>query len=173
MKREWLWDVKISTSEARGILKRSDDKRFILIASLLLARKADPKEVFKEYIDPVLFCKNWQKIKKRMSQDKWGNPRIVFWQAIYERLLERYRKKGIQIVRDREKGPKDPVCEAIGGEIRRVRRELGLSQEELGQKAGVSQQLISRIEKGKENISLIMLKKISGALGRKVEISFM
>ena len=48
----------------------------------------------------------------------------------------------------------------------------GLSKEETAQKAGIAQQLISRIEKGKENMSLITLKKISKALGRKVEISF-
>lgn len=172
MKKDWLWDLKISVSEATRILRHPGDKRFILIASLLLARKADPKEVFGEYLDPVLFCKNWQKIKKRMSQDKWGDPRIIFWQAIYQGLLEKYRKKGIQIVRVKEVSPKDPACEAIGVEIRRVRKEEGLSQERLAQKANISQQLISRIEKGKENISLITLKKISGALGRKVEFKF-
>jgi putative transcriptional regulator len=172
MKKDWLWDLKLSISEAGRILKNPDDKRFISIASLLLARKADPKEVFGEYLGPVLFCKNWQKIKKRMSQDKWGEPRVIFWEAIYQRLLEKYRKKGIHIVRVKEACPKDPACEAIGKEIRRVRKEEGLSQERLAQKANISQQLVSRIEKGKENISLITLKKISGALGRKAEIRF-
>ena len=57
-------------------------------------------------------------------------------------------------------------------EIRRVRRQEGLSQEQLAQKADISQQLVSRIEKGKENISLITLKKISCALGRKAEFRF-
>lgn len=106
------------------------------------------------------------------SQDKWANPRIIFWQAIYEKLLERYRKKGIQIVREKKAGVRDYACEAIGREIRKVRKEEGLSQEELAHKTGIAQQMISRVEKGKENISLITLKKISGALGRRVEISF-
>lgn len=172
MKRDWLWDRKINISEAGKILKHPEDDRFVLMASLLLARKADPREVFGEYIDPVVFCKNWQRIKRKMAQDKWGGPRIVFWQAIYERLLDKYRKKGIQIARERDARTIDSVCEAIGREIRRVRKEEGLSQQELAQKAGISQQLISRIEKGKENISLITLKKISKALGRRAEISF-
>jgi len=172
MKKDWLWDRKTTITEAREILRKPGDNRFVLMASLLLARKADPKEVFGEYIDPVAFCKNWQRIKKKMSQDKWGNPRIIFWQAIYEKLLDRYRKKGIQIVRNKGIGQRDPACEAIGREIRRVRKEEGLSQGQLAQKAGVSQQLISRIEKGEENMSLITLKKISKGLGRKAEISF-
>lgn len=173
MKKDWLWDRKINISETRRILKHPENSRFVLMASLLLARKADPREVFKDYLDPVLFCKNWQRIKKKMAQDKWGNPRIIFWQAIYEKLLDKYRGKGIQLVRDRDMRVRDSVCEAIGRELRRVRKEKGLSQEQLAEKASIAQQLISRIEKGKENISLITLKKISEALDKKVEIGFL
>lgn len=172
MKKDWLWDTKINISEARKILKDPNNERFILIASLLLARKAEPREVFRDYMDPILFCKNWQRIKRRMVQDKWANPRIIFWQAIYEKLLDKYRKKGIKVVREKDAGIRDSVCEAIGKEIQRVRREEGLSQGQLAQKAGISQQLVSRIEKGKENISLITLKKISESLEKKAEISF-
>ena len=172
MKKDWLWDRRIGFSEAKKILSRPEDDRFILIASLLLARKVNPREVFKDYLDPVLFCKEWQRIKKKMKQDRWGGQRLIFWQAIYEKLLARYRKKGTQLIRGRDAAPRDPVCEALGREMQRVRKEEGLSQEQLAQKAGVSHQLISRIEKGKENISLITLKKISKALGRIAEISF-
>lgn len=172
MRTDWLWDRKISISEAKKILKHPEDTRFILMASLLLARKAEPREIFKDYLDPIVFCKNWQKIKRRMSQDKWANPRIIFWQAIYEKLLGKYRKKDILFIRDRNMAPIDPLCAAMGREIQKVRKEQGLSQEEMAEKAGVSQQLISRIEKGRENISLITLKKISKALGRRAEISF-
>lgn len=171
MKKDWLWDRKINISEARKILKHPDSDRFVLVASLLLARQADPREVFKDYLNPVIFCKNWQRIKRRMSQDKWTSPRIIFWQAIYEKLLDKYRKKGVRFVREKDAGVRDPVCDAIGREIRRARKEEGLSQGQLAQKAGISQQLISRIEKGRENISLIMLKKISEALGRSAEIN--
>jgi len=173
MKQDWLWDRKINISEARKILKHPEDSRFVLMASLLLARKADTREVFKDYLNPALFCKSWERIKRKMRQDKWGDPRIVFWQAIYEKLLDKYRRKGIQLVRDRDMGVRDSVCAAIGRELQRVRKEKGLSQEQLAEKAGIAQQLISRIEKGKENISLITLKKISEALDRRVEISFL
>ncbi|MDP2921575.1 MAG: helix-turn-helix transcriptional regulator [Candidatus Omnitrophota bacterium] len=172
MKKDWLWDRKISISESKKILKNPEDVKFILMASLLLAREADPGEVFGDYLDPIIFCKNWQKIKRRMAQDKWANPRIIFWQAIYEKLLDKYRKEGTCFIRNKDVTPMDSACVAIGREIRKVRKEKGLSQDEIAEKAGVSQQLISRIEKGRENISLITLKKISGALNRRVEISF-
>lgn len=171
MRRDWLWDRKISLSEVKRILKNPEDKNFILISSLLLTRKNEPREVFKEYIDPLLFCKYWSEIKRRMRQDKWSQPRIIFWQAVYEKLQEKYRKRG---ARFRQESPvvRDSLCKIVGDEIRKLRKEKGLSQRGLAEKLGISQQLISRVEKGKENISLITLKNISEALGKNVEIKF-
>jgi DNA-binding XRE family transcriptional regulator len=172
MKKDWLWDRKMEVSEAGRILKSPEDGKFVLMASLLIARKADPKEVFGEYLDPKVFCKNWQRIKRKMSQDKWGNPRVIFWQAVYEKLLDKYREKGIHIMREKDTTFRDPACEAVGREVRKVRQEEGLSQEDFARKAGISQQMLSLIENGKENISLITLRKLSGALDRKTEIRF-
>lgn len=170
-RNDWLWDRNISVQEARRILKRPEDERFILIASLLFSRKNEPEEVFKNYIDPLLFTKYWIRIKKRMRQDKWAGDRIIFWQAIYEKLIERYRKKGIKF-RHLNSVVRDELYDSVGKTVRNIRAEAGWSQKELAQKAGISQQLISRIEKGRENISLATLRKISGALGRELEINF-
>lgn len=172
MRGGWLWDRKIGISEARDILKNPKDSRFILTASLLLARKAEPKEVFK-YLNPMLFCKNWQMIKKKMKQDKWDLDRIIFWQAIYEKLLEKYRKSGLWLSNKEPSVPRDPFFNIIGEDIRKARKKAGLSQHGFARKAGMSQQLISRIEKGRENISLITLKKIASALGKDVSITFL
>lgn len=168
MKRDWLWDRNITIAGAQKILKSPEDKRFILMASLLLERKSNPKEVFR-YIDPLLFCKKWPEIKRKMRQDKWIQNRIIFWQAIYETLLERYKKRGIEF-RIAKHIVRDVLCELLGKEIRRIRKEEGLSQEQLAKKTGFSQQLVSRIEKGRENISLLTLKKISRALARNIDI---
>lgn len=94
LKKDWLWDRKISISQARRVLKNPKDKRFILIVSLLLTRKLNPREIFKDYLDPLLFCQHWVQIKRKMRQDKWARDKIIFWQAIYERLLNRYQKRG-------------------------------------------------------------------------------
>ena len=90
--------------------------------------------------------------------------------AIYEALLDKYRKRGVTF---RKEAPfvKNPLCAKIGKEIRNIRRKQGLLQKELAKKLGVSQQFISRIEKGKENISLSTLNNISHTLGQKVEIN--
>ena len=169
MKNNWLWDRKISFSHAKKILKNSKDKRFIHLAALLLARNNEPKEVFGKYLDPLVFCRYWAVIKKRMRQDKWTQPRIIYWQAIYEHLRDKYHKKGIAFRKEIPSG-KSPLYEEVARQISSIRKELGLSQKELAKKLGASQQLISRIEKGRENISLCTLNNISHALGRKIEI---
>ena len=53
------------------------------------------------------------------------------------------------------------------------REKAGLSQKDLALKLKTTQSVISRIENGKQNISLDMLQKIANALGKKsVHVSF-
>ena len=171
MTANWLWDRKISETEAKKVLRKPDAEDFLSMAALLLSRNNTPRDVLKKYLDPVVFCKYWPSIKRKMRQNKWNEPRIVFWQAIYEKLADKYRRNGVVF----KKTPidKKPFCEAIGKEIAYIRREQGLSQKDLARKVGVSQQLISRIEKGGENISLGTLTNVSKALNKKIEINFL
>lgn len=170
MKNNWLWDRKITDGEAKKILKKPGAENFITMAALLLSRKNESRDVFKNYISPLAFCKYWPSIKRKMRQDKWADPRIVFWQAIYEKLMTRYREKGMSF---RQESPaREKFCEAIGKKMSVVRRGQGLSQKQLAKKIGISQQVISRIESGGENVSLITLTRIARALDKKIEINF-
>jgi DNA-binding XRE family transcriptional regulator len=171
VRQDWLWDRKLGAAEAGRILKNPGHKQFITLASLLLARKNEPREIFNLYLDPRIFCRYWGAIKRRMRQDKWAEPRIIFWQAIYEKLIEKYRDKGI-IFKKEPPPPRPPVCRAVGEQIRAIRKEMNISQRGLAAKMGVSQQLVSRIEKGMENISLITLKNVGDAMAKKVVITF-
>ncbi len=58
--------------------------------------------------------------------------------------------------------------EVIGETIETMRTEKGWTQEELAREVGSSQSAIHRIEKGRQNISLEMVKKISEALGNQI-----
>ena len=82
MKKNWLWDRKRDILKAKEIFKDPKHKEFVLLASLLLARNNKPKEIFKDYIKPILFCRYWPAIKKRMRKNSWDEPRIIFWQVI-------------------------------------------------------------------------------------------
>ncbi len=56
----------------------------------------------------------------------------------------------------------------IGETIEQLRTNKGLTQEELAKMVGSSQSAIHRIEKGGQNVSLEMIKKLSEALGSQI-----
>ena len=58
-------------------------------------------------------------------------------------------------------------------QIAEEREKAGISQKELANKLNTTQSVISRIENGKQNISLDMLQRIAEALGKKqIHIAF-
>ena len=58
--------------------------------------------------------------------------------------------------------------EVIGETVEQMRLEKGWTQEDLAREVGSSQSAIHRIEKGGQNISLTMIKKLSEALGNQI-----
>lgn len=167
--RDWLWDRNISLKRVKQILANPEDKRFLSLGSVLLSRKNTPKEVFSDYINKLDFLRNWNRIKSKMRKDYWNNPRVEFWQAVYEKLQEKYKgKQGISLRQAKPIPPKDEFCRVIAQKLRAIRKQKGLTQEELAGKLKVSQQVISRIEKGRENISVLTLKRIVDGIGAKI-----
>lgn len=57
-------------------------------------------------------------------------------------------------------------------ELVELRNSLGITQDELAKRAGVSQSRISRIEAGEHDIQLSTLIKLAGALGCGVDLRF-
>ena len=53
----------------------------------------------------------------------------------------------------------------VGGNVRRLRKARGLTQEDLAEAASLSQQHISEIETGKQNPMLLTLFGLAKALG--------
>ena len=98
-KTDWLWDRNIPPIKVKNILTDERHPKFTELAALLLARKNTPKEVFKNYLSRDTFFRNWQRIKKKMRQDKWTEDRIIFWQAVYEKLAEIFREDAIRPLR--------------------------------------------------------------------------
>ncbi|MBI5024653.1 MAG: helix-turn-helix transcriptional regulator [Candidatus Omnitrophica bacterium] len=171
-KPDWLWDRNIPPQKIRNILTDERHPKFAELAALLLARKNIPKEVFKNYLPKNIFLRNWQRIKKKMRQDKWTEDRIIFWQAIHEKVTETFREKGITIRPLKTIPPREELFRDVGEQIKNLRKQAGLTQSGLAQKLGVSQQVISRIESGRDNVSLLTIKQVVGALGHKVMVQF-
>lgn len=57
-------------------------------------------------------------------------------------------------------------------EVIKARNEKGLTQEQLAQKIGSTQRIISRLENGKYNPSLEFLERLASGLDRRLSIQF-
>lgn len=165
----WLWERKIKEEEVKKILKNPSHPKFLDYSSLLLSRTNEPSIVFKKYLKPEIFYKNWRRIKKYMRKNKWNYTRIIFWDAIYEKIREKFKEKGIILKMEKEEV--DPCLKKIGETIKKMRKEKKFTQKQIAERLGVSQQFFSRIESGKENITLKYLVKIVSLLGEELKIS--
>ena len=56
--------------------------------------------------------------------------------------------------------------------VEMLRKEKGISQQELSKLTGIAQADISRIENGNGNPSFKTLKRIAEGLGKKLQVSF-
>jgi transcriptional regulator with XRE-family HTH domain len=61
--------------------------------------------------------------------------------------------------------PKREVCLAFGRVVRKYRTRLGLSQEELADRATIHRTYIGGIERGERNPTLTMIHRLAAALG--------
>lgn len=57
----------------------------------------------------------------------------------------------------------------VGLNLQRLRREAGLSQEELAGRSGVHQTYLSGVERGVRNPTVTVLQKIAVALGLDID----
>lgn len=64
---------------------------------------------------------------------------------------------------------KPPILLSFGKSVQQHRKALGLSQEELADKAGVHRTYIGMIERAEKNITLCNIERLAKALG--VEVS--
>jgi transcriptional regulator with XRE-family HTH domain len=60
------------------------------------------------------------------------------------------------------------VRERVGLNLQRLRREKGLSQEELADRAQIHQTYLSGVERGRRNPTIIVLQRIAEALGADI-----
>lgn len=53
----------------------------------------------------------------------------------------------------------------VGDNCARIRKERGLTQEQLAERCGLSQQYLSDLERGKRNPTIVTIYEIAQALG--------
>ncbi|MBR1942492.1 helix-turn-helix transcriptional regulator [bacterium] len=60
----------------------------------------------------------------------------------------------------------------LGKQLKIIRKEKGLTQEQLAEKVGIHPTYVGKLEGGKSNLSALLLFKISRALGVKLSEIF-
>lgn len=167
-RRNWYWDLNSPFKKIKQILSREDDPRFPGLAGTLLARVQDPKQVF-ELITPTAFCRRYQAIENEMMSDEWTRERAAFWKATYLRLLKELQAKG-QRVRQPEVIELDAFDRSLIEKMKQSRKAAVMSQKELAQFMGYSQQYISGIETGREKVTVDFLKKLAQITGQQIDL---
>jgi transcriptional regulator with XRE-family HTH domain len=64
------------------------------------------------------------------------------------------------------------TLQKIAHKITELRQIEAITQEELAKRMKTTQSVISRIESGKQNITIDYIQKIASALGRKISLKF-
>lgn len=169
MKRQnWYWDLNMPFPKIKRILAREDDIRFPRIAGTLLARVSDVKQVF-ALISPSAFCRRYRSIQREIKSDSWAIEKAAFWKATYLRLSKELKAKGERI-RLPEVIRLDAFDRALIQKVRQSRKAAAMSQKELAQFMGCSQQFVSGIETGREKITVDFLKKLSGSTRQRIDL---
>ncbi len=57
-------------------------------------------------------------------------------------------------------------------ELKKLRKELKISQEELARKMKVKREFITRVESGEQNITIETLNRVAEATGKEFEVHF-
>jgi transcriptional regulator with XRE-family HTH domain len=64
------------------------------------------------------------------------------------------------------------IQERFGFAVRNRREELGLTQEDLADKAGIHRTYVSDIERGSRNVSLVNIERLAAALALQLSELF-
>ncbi|MBI4431780.1 MAG: helix-turn-helix transcriptional regulator, partial [Candidatus Omnitrophica bacterium] len=161
--------LSIPYKKIEQILSREDDPRFPRIAGTLLARVKDPKQAF-ELITPAAFCRRFHAIENEIKSDEWTKEKAAFWKATYLRLSKDLQEKEERI-RKPESIVLDAFDRALVEKVIRSRKVAVMSQKELAQFMGYSQQFVSGIETGREKITLEFLKKLAHITGQRIDLT--
>ena len=84
----------------------------------------------------------------------------------YEKVWRSYSPKDQELILGKVRYLKAAM------ELRKLRMQLHLSQETLAKKISVKREFISRIESGRQNITLETLYRIAQATGKQFTLSF-
>ena len=68
-----------------------------------------------------------------------------------------------------QSSPEDSFLEELGQRVRTMRGLRGMSRKVLAKVSGISERYIAQLESGKGNVSIVLLRRVSDAMGAHIE----
>ncbi len=87
-----------------------------------------------------------------------------------QRTLNQYLKEQLKNPEFKKAFDREDFAARVALEIAEKREKYHITQKELARRMHTTQQAVSRIEKGDQNITIAMIERISEALGKKPEL---
>lgn len=171
-----IWSYSgLEDEELRQILSNPEHEEFVHLAARLLESSLEIEQVF-DYIDKEDFIQHYSRIRKSMGNGAQAKRHKKFWDRMANQGCKQISGEPAEkspAEKRKEKVEADYASESalkIGRRIRKLRKKDDLSQQELAERLGISKSEISRIENGKQNLSLERLQRVLNALGHKVHL---
>ncbi len=157
---KYFWDLnEAALKETARIVRTPRHPAFPQRMTTLLSRCDTPKELF-AIISQKTFVDAWPRIRAYWAKRARQSDARDWWETLYERLVERDRHAAITVT-----GGPPAMFRTLGRLVREARLAKGLSQHQLAFCVGMRQPDISRVEEGKQNVTLLTLMRLCKALG--------
>lgn len=176
---DWMPD-SLAPETVLAVLDDPGHEQFTMLAARLLESTEDLDEVTR-YLDRDILARHFRRI--RISMGRTGEARVR--RRHWEQRLSGGSPGSGDGSRGGEQtsllaGTHDPSSESesdpssavqVGRTIRRLRERKGLTQAELGERLGVTRQAISKVEQGRENVTVDRLQRIMRALNYRLRFN--
>jgi DNA-binding XRE family transcriptional regulator len=157
--KKYFWELNENAlRELPGVLKNPGHVKFLERTIALLSRCDVPKEVFSA-LPKDIFIEQWPRIKKYWTKHGYSRELCLWWDTFYHTFIEKNGK-----IIKMTGGSSETLME-IGKIIHNARITKDLSQKDLAERAALTQSDVSDIERGKSNITIQTLMRISKVLG--------
>ncbi|MDD4910178.1 MAG: helix-turn-helix transcriptional regulator [Candidatus Omnitrophica bacterium] len=152
---KYFWDLnRKSLRGVKKVLRDPNHPDYARRMVALLSRCDSPRELF-SVVAQKEFIRAWPKIRSHWVKMSRQSDFRDWWETIYEQLIEKYRH-----TQKKSPGRMPDLYRKVGMMLKEARLEMGLSQRQLAQIAGMKQPDISRIEEGRKNITLYTLMRL-------------
>lgn len=158
----WSWTNR-TDEELRVILSDPDHEEFGQTGARLLDSTKDLEQVA-DFVDKEILGNHYERFRRNMSSDRRS---IQYWDRIVKTIRDQL---GIEVPGEEWSPTGGMASRNIGRQIKNIREEKGMTQQDLAERLDVSRQAVSQIENGHRKLTIERLRRIADALNYQANI---